>query len=84
MTALPGRIVLVTGAAGGIGRRMALKAAQGGATVVVWDIDGDRLDVVVNSRVVTASSFDVGNAERTKAAVPAVSAAARAVPWALA
>jgi len=47
MTALPGRIVLVTGAAGGIGRRMALNAARSGATVVGWDIDGDRLDVLV-------------------------------------
>jgi all-trans-retinol dehydrogenase (NAD+) len=47
MTALPGRIVLVTGAAGGIGRRMALKAAEHGATVVAWDIDGSRLDVLV-------------------------------------
>jgi all-trans-retinol dehydrogenase (NAD+) len=47
MTALPGKIVLVTGAAGGIGRRMALKAARQGATVVGWDIDGSRLDVLV-------------------------------------
>lgn len=47
MTALPGRVVLVTGAAGGIGRRMALNAAQRGATVVAWDIDGNRLDVLV-------------------------------------
>lgn len=47
MTALPGRTVLVTGAAGGIGRRMALKAAERGATVVAWDIDGARLDVLV-------------------------------------
>jgi all-trans-retinol dehydrogenase (NAD+) len=47
MTALPGRIVLVTGAAGGIGRRMALKAAEHGATVVAWDIDGSRLDLLV-------------------------------------
>ncbi|HSP38674.1 MAG TPA: SDR family oxidoreductase [Frankiaceae bacterium] len=47
MTALPGKTVVVTGAAGGIGRRMALKAAQQGATVVAWDIDGGRLDVLV-------------------------------------
>jgi all-trans-retinol dehydrogenase (NAD+) len=47
MTSLPGRNVLVTGAAGGIGRRMALKAAEHGATVIAWDIDGDRLDVLV-------------------------------------
>jgi all-trans-retinol dehydrogenase (NAD+) len=47
MTALPGRVVLVTGAAGGIGRRMALNAAQHGATVVAWDIDAGRLDVLV-------------------------------------
>jgi all-trans-retinol dehydrogenase (NAD+) len=47
MTALPGKTVLVTGAAGGIGRRMALKAARQGATVVAWDIDGGRLDVLV-------------------------------------
>src|SRR3954469_10055925 len=47
MTALPGRIVLVTGAAGGIGRRMALEAAEHGATVVAWDIDQTRLDMLV-------------------------------------
>jgi all-trans-retinol dehydrogenase (NAD+) len=47
MTAFPGRNVLVTGAAGGIGRRMALKAAERGATVIAWDIDADRLDVLV-------------------------------------
>ncbi|HXX90808.1 MAG TPA: SDR family oxidoreductase [Acidimicrobiales bacterium] len=43
MTALPGRIALITGAAAGIGRLLASELARRGATPVLWDLDGDRL-----------------------------------------
>jgi all-trans-retinol dehydrogenase (NAD+) len=39
MSEVAGRNVLITGAASGIGRLMALKAAAKGATMVLWDID---------------------------------------------
>ena len=39
MSEVAGRNVLVTGAASGIGRLLALKAAAKGATMVLWDID---------------------------------------------
>ncbi len=39
MSELRDRVVLVTGAASGIGRRMALLAAERGAQVVGWDLD---------------------------------------------
>jgi len=43
VTALPGRIALITGAAAGIGRLLASELARRGATPVLWDLDGDRL-----------------------------------------
>jgi all-trans-retinol dehydrogenase (NAD+) len=39
MSEVAGRNVLITGAASGIGRLMALKAAAKGANLVLWDID---------------------------------------------
>jgi len=42
-TRLDGKIALVTGAAGGIGRAAALRFAQEGATVVGVDLNGDKL-----------------------------------------
>ena len=39
--------VVVTGAASGLGRGLALAAARKGATVVMWDRDGDALDAAV-------------------------------------
>lgn len=48
MTTFRGAHVLVTGAASGLGRRMALAAAErGSAALSLWDIDRDGLDVVV-------------------------------------
>jgi len=44
MTRLSGKTVLVTGAASGIGRLMALDVAHRGATVVAWDIHREPLD----------------------------------------
>lgn len=47
MTEISGRIVLITGGAGGMGRLLALKMARLGGTVVVYDLDGGALDAVV-------------------------------------
>ena len=43
MTQLAGSTVLVTGGGMGIGRLMALKAADQGARVIIWDINSDNL-----------------------------------------
>jgi 3-oxoacyl-[acyl-carrier protein] reductase len=48
MAGVEGRVALVTGAAQGIGRAIALNLAQGGAAVAVVDIMEDKLDAVVN------------------------------------
>ena len=47
MTRIDDQTVLITGAASGIGRLMALKMAARGARIVAWDIDADRLDGVL-------------------------------------
>lgn len=44
MTELAGRNVLITGAASGIGRLMAIKIAARGARLILWDLDSQRLD----------------------------------------
>lgn len=41
------RVVLVTGAAQGIGRRMALRFHAAGATIVAWDVDAAGLESLV-------------------------------------
>jgi rhamnulose-1-phosphate aldolase/alcohol dehydrogenase len=43
--ALSGRIALVTGSAGGIGKAIARKFAEEGACVIISDINNERLDV---------------------------------------
>lgn len=47
MTNLAGSTVVITGAASGIGRRVALLAAERGATVVGWDLSQPGLDALV-------------------------------------
>ena len=39
-----GRLVVLTGAAGGLGRALALEFAQRGAVLVLWDVRADALD----------------------------------------
>src|SRR6476619_1963216 len=41
---LNGRVAIITGAARGIGYAIASRALQSGATVALWDVDGDRLE----------------------------------------
>ena len=43
---LSGKVVLVTGAASGIGRAVSCRFAALGCILVLWDIDGKRLDDV--------------------------------------
>jgi len=43
MTLLKHKNVLITGGAGGIGRLMAEEMAEAGATLILWDLDKDRL-----------------------------------------
>jgi all-trans-retinol dehydrogenase (NAD+) len=46
MTAFEGNRVLITGAASGIGRRLALGSARRKAALVLWDVDGAGLERV--------------------------------------
>ena len=43
MTDINGKRVLITGAAGGIGRALTTKLAHAGAQIVLWDIDAEAL-----------------------------------------
>lgn len=49
MTRIADRTALITGAASGIGRLMALEMAARGARIVAWDIDANRLDDVLEA-----------------------------------
>lgn len=44
MTKIKNKIVLITGAASGVGRQLALKMLERKALVVAWDIDSQRLE----------------------------------------
>jgi len=68
--ALSGRIALITGSAGGIGKAIARKFADEGACVVVNDNDADRLEIaraefqkVYGKDVFIAEQLDVTNSD---------------------
>jgi 2-dehydro-3-deoxy-L-rhamnonate dehydrogenase (NAD+) len=72
---LKGRVAIVTGAARGIGYAIARRALQSGATVALWDVDGDRLE----STRQELSSLGTVSAERVDITeVDAVASAAAA------
>lgn len=47
MTDIAGKIILITGGARGLGRGVAERSLQRGATVVLWDLDGEQLDATL-------------------------------------
>jgi NAD(P)-dependent dehydrogenase (short-subunit alcohol dehydrogenase family) len=74
-------LVVVTGAAGGIGRATALRFAQGGARVAVCDVDQAGLDALgreLGDRLALAKRVDVSDRAQMKAFADAVHAIAPA------
>lgn len=67
MRELKGRVAVITGAAGGIGRALALHAADAGMRVVLGDLDGERLapavaEVAARGAEALGVQVDVGDA----------------------
>ena len=67
MSAIAGRTMLITGAASGVGRLLAARGAEAGASLVLWDIDRARLDAVAanlrarHGGIVHAQAVDVAD-----------------------
>lgn len=71
MTEVANRTVLITGAASGIGRRMALELAARSARIVAWDIDRvglDKLLAELPGSGHTADLVDVADSDRVREA----------------
>src|SRR3954447_15330787 len=68
MTTLPGKIVLVTGAASGIGKETAMAFAREGASLVLCDVQGDGLAEIARAArdagAIAASTHKVDVADR--------------------
>ncbi len=76
---LSGRVAVVTGAGGGIGRQAALTFAGAGATVVIADVLGDRLDETAAALKDTGATVSVVPTDMSrKAEVDALAEAALA------
>lgn len=63
---MDGKVALVTGAAGGIGRAATLTLAEAGATVVATDIAGD---AQFESKNITFRPYDVTSREQTRTVI---------------
>lgn len=75
MTRLDGSTMLVTGAARGVGRQLAVQGAQHGARIVAWDLDGRGLDdlaVELGDAVVSRAVVDVTDRTSIATAVAAL------------
>lgn len=72
--ALAGKGVVVTGAAGGIGRALAERCVAEGARVVVNDLDADRLAATASEIGATPVAGDCASAEGVDALVAAATA----------
>jgi short-subunit dehydrogenase len=71
MRTLRGKVVLVTGAASGIGRCLAMRFAQAGSLVIITDLDGDRAvsvaaEVQASGGLSRTYALDVTDAERVR------------------
>jgi NAD(P)-dependent dehydrogenase (short-subunit alcohol dehydrogenase family) len=75
---LKGRVAIITGAARGIGYAIAKRALESGATVALWDIDGDQLESARRELsaqgTVSAERVDITD-ERSVASATAATAA---------
>jgi all-trans-retinol dehydrogenase (NAD+) len=82
MTRLAGATLLVTGAAGGMGRQLSLQAAARGARIVAWDLDESGLKDLageLGDQLVVATVVDVTDRDSVAAGVAAVPGGAAAV-----
>ena len=64
MTRLAGRVALVTGAGGPMGRAVALKLAREGADLILTDISGNRLASAVQAVGEATEIIRRGEADR--------------------
>ncbi len=71
------RIVIVTGGAAGIGKATACRFAEGGATVVIWDVDQEAGEAVARSLGPQARYDQVDVASRSAVQASAEDVAAR-------
>ncbi|MCA9663148.1 MAG: SDR family oxidoreductase, partial [Myxococcales bacterium] len=69
--ALGGRVVLITGAASGIGRACARRFAEAGAALFLVDRDGERLAAVADGLRAAYAVVDVGDRAAVEGAVDA-------------
>ena len=77
------RVAVITGAARGIGFAIARRMLQSGATVALWDVDGDRLEAARRELStpdrVSAHCVDITDAQSVDAAAAATASAHRRI-----